>query len=138
MHIENSSNLDFSFIKVPPLILQPFVENAIQHGLLTKTGGGNIWISFIKHPDSIEITIQDDGIGRANAKKIQERKARFKARLVNAFGRREYTGITATQTRIQQAWGNKFSKNQFKIVDLTTDNGLPKGTLVHIFLPLYD
>ncbi len=138
VHIENSSNLDFSFIKVPPLILQPFVENAIQHGLLTKTGGGNIWISFIKHPDSIEITIQDDGIGRANAKKIQERKARFKARLVNAFGRREYTGITATQTRIQQAWGNKFSKNQFKIVDLTTDNGLPKGTLVHIFLPLYD
>ncbi len=138
LHIENSANLDFTFIKVPPLILQPFVENAIQHGLLTKEGGGNIWISFIKHDTSIEVIIQDDGIGRAGAKKIQERKARFKARLSYAFGRREYTGITATQTRIQQAWGTKFSKNHFKIVDLYTDNGAPKGTLVHIFLPVYD
>lgn len=138
VHIENRTNIDFVFIKVPPLILQPFVENAIQHGLLTKTEEGNIWISFIKHTDSLEITIQDDGIGRANAKKIQERKARFKARLSYAFGRREYTGITATQTRIQQAWGKKFSKNHFKIVDLYTDKGVPKGTLIHIFLPIYD
>lgn len=138
LHIKTEGAIDFERVKVPPLILQPFVENAILHGLLTKEGKGNIWITLSRNPDSLEVTIKDDGIGRANARKIQERKAKFKTIVANTFSKRDHTGITATQSRIQQVWGKNIANNRLKIVDLYTENPEETGTLVHFFLPFYD
>ena len=64
-----------SSIQIPPLILQPFVENSIWHGLMhKKEGEGHLIISVKDQGNSIQCTIEDNGIGREMAKKNQERK----------------------------------------------------------------
>jgi len=51
-------------VKIPFLILQPLVENAIKHGLRTRTGGGTLKISGLVRGNEIEISIADDGVGK--------------------------------------------------------------------------
>ena len=50
-------------VEVPPLSIQPIVENAILHGLLKKAAGGTIQIKIKKHDDYVEVTITDNGVG---------------------------------------------------------------------------
>ena len=50
-------------IKIPPLILQPIVENAVRHGLLSKPEGGTLTISAHNNIDYVEINVIDDGVG---------------------------------------------------------------------------
>jgi two-component system sensor histidine kinase YesM len=52
---------------IPKLILQPFVENAILHGLENKKDGGNIIVSGVKNGDMLQFIIEDDGIGMDEA-----------------------------------------------------------------------
>ena len=62
-------NINQSSVKIPSLLLQPFVENAINHGITPKTQKGFIRIEFIqnKNENKITCTIDDDGIGRKKA-----------------------------------------------------------------------
>ncbi len=55
-------------IYIPSLLLQPFVENAIEHGLLGKDTTGNLVVSFSRSGDKLVCTIDDDGIGRKESK----------------------------------------------------------------------
>ena len=56
---------------LPPLTLQPIVENAVRHGIGKKPEGGTVTIRVREHPSDYRITIRDDGIGfDANAKKL--------------------------------------------------------------------
>lgn len=57
---------------IPPMILQPFVENAIKHGLLHKDGSKKLTISFFMKDELMICTIQDNGIGREEAKRYQQ------------------------------------------------------------------
>ncbi|MBE6062040.1 MAG: sensor histidine kinase [Clostridium butyricum] len=50
-------------IKIPPLIIEPLVENAIKHGILNKMSGKNVWVKCIKEEKSKKIVIEDDGCG---------------------------------------------------------------------------
>jgi len=69
-------NSDF---KVPPLIIQPFVENAILHGLKNKIGNeGLLTISIQKMADTIQYIIEDNGIGRQACKlKMQTKESSY-------------------------------------------------------------
>ncbi|MEM7372435.1 MAG: tetratricopeptide repeat protein [Bacteroidota bacterium] len=58
---------DVDDVLIPPLILQPIVENAIWHGLMHKEGEGNIWIFVKEEPEMLSCVIEDDGIGREKA-----------------------------------------------------------------------
>ncbi len=68
------SGTEINDVKIPSLLLQPFVENAINHGLLPKKGQGNLIIHFSsqKEEDLITCRVEDDGIGRQHAKLIKE------------------------------------------------------------------
>lgn len=48
---------------IPPLSLQPIVENAVKHGITKKIGGGCVWISVKETPKCYKITVKDDGVG---------------------------------------------------------------------------
>ncbi len=73
--VEVDQELLFSDYKVPPLIIQPFVENAILHGLKNLPGNdGQLNISIKKAGDSIQYIIRDNGIGREAAKAIAQNK----------------------------------------------------------------
>jgi hypothetical protein len=63
--------IDLKDIKVPALILQPFIENAIWHGLVPKETGGHVKISISQIGDSIQCKVDDDGIGRELSKLYQ-------------------------------------------------------------------
>jgi sensor histidine kinase YesM len=68
-------NINLETIKIPPLVLQPFIENAIWHGLSPKEGEKKLVLSILKtNKNCIEITIEDNGIGRKKALEFQQQK----------------------------------------------------------------
>ena len=60
-------------IQVPPMLIQPFVENAIKHGLLHKEGLKKLEISFTMN-DTLQCTVVDNGVGRKRAQEIKDRQ----------------------------------------------------------------
>ncbi len=71
-HIDVDSEINVGEYMIPPMLLQPYVENAVWHGLRYKTEKGTLTISFKKiSNDSIEIKIIDDGIGRKKSKELK-------------------------------------------------------------------
>lgn len=124
---------------VPPLLLQPFVENAVLHGLLPKNAPGNVWLTIEQVEDGIRIDIKDDGIGRAAAAKIKSKKRAFLNRDELRPSRRKHSGTTITIARIAQAWEKLPAQSRFKITDLYHPDGSPAGTFIQFYLPLnYD
>ena len=117
--ISIDSELESANYVVPPLIIQPFVENAIQHGLKNKDGNnGLLEISVKKVNDSIEYSIRDNGIGRAAAAHVVQNK--------------EFSyGIQLSCDRIK-LFNNETQASVF-ISDLVQD-GKPAGTLVRACL----
>ncbi len=67
-----SPNLDIDAIRIPPLLLQPYAENAIWHGLRHSNREEKvIWLSFSEEADALKISIKDNGIGRKEAAKFR-------------------------------------------------------------------
>jgi ligand-binding sensor domain-containing protein len=109
---------------VPPLIVQPFVENAIHHGLLNKESGERkLVISVRPGNDHIQYTITDNGIGRTKAALLKQ---------INKPEHKSY-GIQITGERIHLYNGKKSSADDLTITDLY-ENGEPCGTMVVIRL----
>ncbi len=72
--IELEKGLDPTLFQLPPLFLQPVVENAIRHGLMNKKQvGGKVWIRFKAIDQQLECTIEDNGVGRAYAATVQKK-----------------------------------------------------------------
>lgn len=129
--IEYSEKVDESInlegIKVPPLILQPFLENAIWHGLSSKKGSKKVSLEVHKVSDDfIQIDIEDNGVGREQAFKIKKNKS------LN----RKSIGIDLTKQRLQN-FTNEF-KDDFALnyYDLKDKEGNATGTKVSIKIPL--
>lgn len=138
LHINHTLEKEVSRILIPPLIFQPFVENAILHGLLTKKSPGNIWLNITRNDRRLEVSITDDGIGRAAAAEVKHRKASYFA-VKETPGKRKTSGIIATMERIEQAWAKKGGKSNFKIIDLHELNNSSTGTTIQFCLPIdYD
>jgi sensor histidine kinase YesM len=103
--------------KVPPLIIQPFVENAILHGLKNKDGNdGLLYVDIKKVNDTIQYTITDNGIGREAAGKIMQNKA-------------SHYGMQISYDRIKLF--NKEDSPSVQIKDLYND-GIASGTVVTV------
>lgn len=119
INIDKSINLET--IKVPPLVLQPFVENAIWHGLSPKEGEKKLQLSISKkEANFIEIAIEDNGIGR---KKAQEFKAQ-------KMIKRASIGLKLTEERLAVFSNHLKQKHQIIFEDL--ENGT--RVVVKLFL----
>lgn len=109
---------------LPPMIIQPFVENAIWHGLMPrKDAGGYIKIAFHKEPGRLFVTVQDNGIGRQKARE-NDRKASLKEGSV---------GLQITKDRLRTLTRRTGRLNDFVVEDLTDKNGDPSGTLIKLY-----
>lgn len=110
---------------IPPLILQPFVENAIWHGLQYKPGPGHIDIYISKKSNALYATVEDNGVGRDMSKQAAQ----------PMLIKRESLGMKLTEERLKILNELKNIKAQFKITDLFSSENKPAGTKVELSLP---
>jgi sensor histidine kinase YesM len=115
---------DYTFI--PSMLLQPFVENAIRHGIrYKKDGTGFICVGISQFQDGIEFSIEDNGIGREAAKVHKnEQHIEYQSK-----------GITLTQNRLDILNLFMDKKITVRIDDLKDMSGNATGTKVFIFFP---
>ena len=119
--LEIDESIDLS-MKVPKMLLQIYVENAVKHGLRHKEKKGLLTVSIRKGGGNLELEVTDNGIGRIRAKEIS-------------------TGSTGFGLRIMEDYFKLFneyntSKIQHTIIDLVDDQNHPAGTQVRITIPL--
>ncbi len=114
--ISVAEDIDASAVELPPLIIQPFVENAILHGLLPKEGTGFLAINISRINDLLVCTVQDNGIGREKAKALKK----------DYLIKHKSHGIEITLKRIE-LFNKEHGKDERVLI---TD--LPEGTMVEI------
>lgn len=125
-YINVDEELDLDCDKIPPMLLQPFIENAIWHGLMKKSEKGKIEVDLKLSNDILYCSIQDNGIGRAAALKIKaERKIQNKS-----------IGMRVTKDRLSIMYNEKYNNMDVEIVDLHDENNNPTGTKIIIKIPL--
>jgi ligand-binding sensor domain-containing protein len=112
--------IDQEQVRVPPMIIQPYVENSIWHGLLHKKEKGKVMVQIKKIAVGLEISIEDNGIGRERAVALKSK---------NSHARKSY-GMQITNERVSQL----NEKNVVKISDLRNHEGHATGTKVIIRL----
>jgi tetratricopeptide (TPR) repeat protein len=124
--INISEDIDVHIIKIPSLVLQPFLENALWHGLSSKEGEKNIRLDVTCGEEGfINIAITDDGVGRDKAEQIKE----------NKILKRKSVGIDITKERLANF--SKDYQNSFhvEIIDIYNDSNLPAGTKILLHIP---
>ena len=127
--ISLGNNTEVYYLKVPPLIFQPYVENAIWHGLMHKEEKGALNIEVNQENSSLIIKIQDDGIGRKMAAKVAGKSAT----------RHQPMGLQITAERITMLQDPNGNESSVTINDLVGPDGSAMGTEVIIRIPvLYD
>jgi sensor histidine kinase YesM/ligand-binding sensor domain-containing protein len=123
------SDMDKSLLKVPPLIIQPYVENAIWHGLLHQDKKGQLEIVVIEEDDQLFFKITDNGIGRNQAAVLGSKSAT----------KHKSMGMQITGERIAQLQRLGAKESSVKIYDLLLMDGSAGGTEVVIKIPvMYD
>ncbi len=108
--------------KIPPFILQPFVENSVQHGLRAKQSGGKLKLKFIVEKQYLRVEITDNGMGYL---KSLENKTKTK--------KHKSLGIQTINQRLK-VYNGKEIQESVKIMDLSTIGGV--GTKVTVVLKL--
>lgn len=124
--IEIEEGVKPSLVRIPSLILQPFLENALWHGLSLKEGSKTLKLLIRRNTEAyIQIVIQDNGIGRVAAEQLKEDRLLL---------RRPY-GIAITRERLNNF--SKTFKNRFilDMKDLFNPDGSAAGTEVSISIP---
>ncbi len=110
--------------RIPPLIMQPFVENAIKYGLSGRTEKGRLLLTLTRTEDFILVTIEDNGVGREQVKKEQ----------LQSYKKTESTGINYTEERLKLLMKDTKLK-PLKITDLYDPSGKATGTRIELIIP---
>lgn len=118
--IECEKGLDTQEYKIPTLLIQPFVENAIWHGLLHKDGKRRLYVSFYTdEEENLYCNIEDNGVGRVAAAAYQRNQH-------HGMGK----GMSVSQERIQTLNMREGGKHSLDIMDLYNNKGEASGTRV--------
>jgi sensor histidine kinase YesM len=119
-----TENIDIYSVEMPSMLIQPYVENAIWHGLLKKVGDKNLHVKFFAKDKKVFCVIEDNGIGRVNAQTLNLKK------------QHKSLGTTITQEMFDTL--NKIKEATYKadIIDLYDENNKATGTKVIIEMEL--
>jgi len=124
--INVEDELDTDIIRVPPLIIQPYAENAIWHGLMHKQEKGHLSVEAEQNGDNLFLKITDDGIGRKQASQLASKSAT----------RHKSMGLRITADRISMLQKQNGNSSSVTINDLVNPDGSPAGTEVIIKIPV--
>jgi tetratricopeptide (TPR) repeat protein len=120
------SNIDLDAIEIPPMMVQPFAENAIAHGLgYYKNGEGYLSVRFYLESGILYCEVDDNGIGRQRSQELKEQ--------VSSAYRSQ--GMEVTRERLELV--SKIKKADYSVtIKDKTDGNKPAGTLVIIKFPV--
>ena len=118
------NGIDLKSIQVPALIVQPFIENAIWHGIIPRNTGGHVSLNVFKKNNIVEVEVEDDGIGRETS---QQNKS-------TSGLAHQSRGVNLILSRLEL--NNQLQQRQAKlqIIDKKDENGVATGTTVIIKL----
>jgi sensor histidine kinase YesM len=114
-------DIDLKSIEVPALIIQPFIENAVWHGIIPRNDGGHVSLDVVRSDSGVDIILDDDGIGREASRKSKAGNPGHQSR-----------GVNLTQSRLEL--NNLLKQGQAELVirDKKDKNGSATGTTVII------
>ncbi len=118
--------IDITEVKVPSMLIQPYVENAIKHGILHKKEKGRVKIDLDLKEDILVCMIEDDGVGRKKALEIKEAQAHA----------HQSIGMQVTKERLDILNAKRDHKVNVNIIDLYDDDQTACGTRVEIYIPI--
>lgn len=125
-HIEVDEEINTGVLYIPSLLLQPYVENAIWHGLLHKEGEKHITISVKKiDAGSISIIIEDNGVGRKAAEEIEQKPKHRKS-----------FGMQLGESRLRLLNMGNVQTAKVDVIDLYNEDKNPVGTKIDIIIPV--
>lgn len=111
---------------IPPMLVQPYVENAVKHGLKPLKTAGKVEVRFELDAEFLRVEIEDNGVGRAKARELAEQRPMF------TKGKSMSMGITEQRLRLlKKSLGQEI---KIEIIDKFTEKGLAAGTLVKLYL----
>jgi ligand-binding sensor domain-containing protein len=121
-----AGNVDTAMLKVPPLIIQPYAENAIWHGLMQKKEKGHLEIELYQQKEILFCKITDDGIGRKHSAELHS-----KSTLAH-----KSMGMRITADRIAMSNQNNPTDSCINVKDLVLADGSAGGTEVLLEIPV--
>lgn len=121
--IVTSDDINTDAVDIPPMLIQPYIENAVWHGLRYKETKGKLTLHFKKQADSIIIVIEDNGIGRKRSAELKTENQR----------KHNSTGLRNIDERLLII--NKVYKANYRVVIEDLEGGA--GTRVSIYLPVH-
>src|SRR5436190_1060710 len=127
--INVDENIDSAATVIPPMLIQPYVENAIWHGLMHKSNGeeGKVEIQLTKRDDNLLCVVNDNGIGRKKAAELKAQKHTNHKRSM---------GMQITQDRIEIINKLYNINASVRIEDVENEQGESKGTKVELVIPV--
>lgn len=127
-HITVAKDIDVHDVKIPSMLIQPYIENAIWHGLMHKSTKGEINLNLSLANNALLCVIEDNGIGRKQSQLINLEKNKTEHKSV---------GLAITQDRLDMINQQYNSKLTVTIIDLEDTDGNALGTRVELHLPFY-
>ncbi len=115
--------IDRELTKIPAMLIQPYIENAIKHGLLHKKGRKNLAVSFTAQGNTVKVSIDDNGIGRKHSAALTKNK-------------HQSFSTNANQKRLELLNRGKENKTVMEIIDKTTPDNDALGTTVILLIPI--
>jgi tetratricopeptide (TPR) repeat protein len=117
-------DVESDFISIPPMVIQPFIENAILHGFTGKEKG-HITVQFSMDSENMLVSVDDNGIGRKASTELK------------TDSQKKSLAMQITQERLDSISEQYKTKAGFTIIDKTdTEKNLPAGTRVEIVIPI--
>jgi len=122
--LEIDKEIEEDFISIPPMIIQPYIENAIIHGLIHKKTRGELKIEMKLMENYIFCIVQDNGIGREAASELKKQSGII----------HKSSGMLITQERLNILNSNKSDRISVKVIDLQNENGEANGTRIELMI----
>ncbi|MCB0429556.1 MAG: histidine kinase [Flavobacteriales bacterium] len=126
-HVIVHEDVDVNHTNIPSMLIQPYVENAIWHGLMHKTEKGKLIIDIRMEQNNLLCVIEDNGIGRQKSAEIN---------VGSRTKQHKSMGMSITKERLDILNEHRKGALSVEIIDLTDAEGFPIGTRVELHIPL--
>jgi ligand-binding sensor domain-containing protein len=122
---EMDDDLEESGIRIPSMLIQPFLENAIKHGISHLEGTGRLRLSVKRKNEDLVVEVEDNGVGR---------KAAAEWNALHQKGHQSM-GSMLTEKRVEILNATLHTGIHLEVIDLLSDDGKPAGTLIRMIFP---